>query len=111
MGPISTTRINYIYIIIKGDNGEEMLFIVLGKFRKKPRKEDTNASSKMVENLAKEGIVFKAMYWTLGRYDTIGIFEAPSEHIAMKAMLKFADVVDTETLTTVSRDEIIKTLD
>jgi uncharacterized protein with GYD domain len=91
--------------------GEEMLFIVLGKFKSKPTKEEVNATNEYVKNLVKEGVVFKAMYWTLGRYDTIGIFEAPNELMAMKAIIGVADIADTETLTVVPRDEIAKTLD
>jgi len=91
--------------------GEEMLFIVLGKFKSKPTKEEVNATNEYVKNLVKEGVVFKAMYWTLGQYDTIGIFEAPNELMAMKAIIGVADIADTETLTVVPRDEIAKTLD
>nr|WP_246269941.1 GYD domain-containing protein [Methanofollis tationis] len=38
------------------------------------------------------------MYWTLGRYDTVVIFEAPEEKAAMNVVLKRADRMDRETL-------------
>lgn len=82
-----------------------MLFIVLGKFKTKPTKESVAATDNFIKNLAKEGVVFKGMYWTLGRYDTIGIFEAPNEKLAMKAMMGVADIAYTETLAAVSREE------
>ena len=88
----------------------KILFVVLGKFKGKPTRESVDATNKYIEKLAKEGVVFKAMYWTLGRYDTIGVFEAPNELAAMKAMMGVADIAKTETLTAVSRAEAAKIL-
>jgi len=85
-----------------------MLFIVLGKFKTKPTNESVTATNDFIKNLAKEGVVFKEMYWTLGRYDTIGIFEAPNEKLAMKAMMGVGDIAFTETLAAVSREEASK---
>ena len=88
-----------------------MMFVVLGKFHKRLTKESVNAVNKYVGEIAKEGVKFKAMYWLLGRYDTIGIFEAPDEKTAMKAMLGLGDVAKTETLVAVSREEAAKLLE
>jgi uncharacterized protein with GYD domain len=85
-----------------------MLFIVQGKFRKKPTKETGAEAVKLMEQLAEEGITFKGQYWTLGRYDTIAIVEAKDEKTLMKALLRFADIQSTETLVAVSREEAIK---
>ncbi len=74
-------------------------------------KESVNAVNKYVGEIAKEGVKFKAMYWLLGRYDTIGIFEAPDEKTAMKAMLGLGDIAKTETLVAVPREEAAKLLE
>jgi len=88
-----------------------MLFIVLGKFRRKLTKESVGEVNKYIEKLAKEGVKFKAMYWTLGKYDTIGIFEAPDEKAAMKAMNGVSDVAETQTLVAVPREEAARLLE
>ena len=85
-----------------------MLFIVQGKFRKKPTKETGDKAVKLMEQLAEEGVTFKGQYWTLGRYDTIAIVEAKDEKTLMKALLRFGDIQSTETLVAVSREEAIK---
>jgi uncharacterized protein with GYD domain len=85
-----------------------MLFIVQGKFRKKPTKETGAEAVKLMEQLAEEGVTFKGQYWTLGRYDTIAIVEAKDEKTLMKALLRFGDIQSTETLVAVSREEAIK---
>jgi uncharacterized protein with GYD domain len=56
-------------------------------------------------------VKFKAMYWTLGRYDTIGILEALDEKAAMKAMMGVGDVASTETLVAVLREEAARLLE
>ena len=48
------------------------------------------------------------VYWTLGRYDAVTFIEAPTEKDAMKALLLFQEVVETETLVAVPREEAIK---
>jgi len=45
------------------------------------------------------------IYWTLGRYDTVVLFEAPNEKVAMKMALKRADRMDIETLVAVPAEE------
>jgi len=44
----------------------------------------------------------------LGRYDTLVIAEAPDEKTFMKAMLSIGDMVATETMVAVKREEAIK---
>jgi uncharacterized protein with GYD domain len=50
-------------------------------------------------------------YWTLGRYDTVVIMEAPDEKTVMKANMKVGDIVSTETLVAVTREEAHKLID
>ena len=56
----------------------------------------------------KEGIKILSFYWTLGRYDTVFIMEAPDEKTAMKANIMVGDIVSTETMVGVPREEAIK---
>ena len=87
-----------------------MIFINLGKMRKKPTKEMTADAAKMIEGFKKRGIKILAWYWTLGRYDTVIIAEAPNEKEAMKIAIEAADFVVTETLVAIPREEAIKLL-
>ncbi len=65
--------------------------------------------TKTFEELEKQGIKMR-VYWTLGRYDAVSIMEAPTEKDVMKILLPLQDVVDTETLVAVPREEAIKLL-
>jgi uncharacterized protein with GYD domain len=49
-------------------------------------------------------------YWTLGRYDTAIIYEAENEKEALKTSLAVADIVASETLVAMPREEAIKLL-
>lgn len=87
-----------------------MIFITLSKWKKVPSKETMerlNQATKAFKDLEKKGIKMR-VYWTLGSYDGVTIIEAPSEKEAMKAILLFQDVVETETLVAIPREEAIK---
>lgn len=87
-----------------------MHFVVLGKMKVKPTKEIIGTINKAIKDMEKEGIKFKDMNWTLGRYDFVHVFEAPSENVVMKAMIKVSDFVSTETLIAVPREEALKAI-
>jgi uncharacterized protein with GYD domain len=63
---------------------------------------------KIIKELAKEGVKFLGFYWTLGRYDTVVIVEAPNEKTVVKANIRVVDIVATETLAAVTMEEAIK---
>jgi len=89
-----------------------MIFITLGKWKKAPTKEmraQMDQVTKNIEELEKQGIMIR-VYWTLGRYDAVAIVEAPTEKDAMKIILGWQPLVDTETLVAVPREEGIKLL-
>jgi uncharacterized protein with GYD domain len=89
--------------------GSKMIFISLGKFRKKPTKDMTNEVGKITKAMTeKEGVKILGFYWTLGRYDTVVIMEAPDEKAAMKVNLMVNDFVSTQTMVAVPREEAIK---
>jgi len=62
-----------------------------------------------LEELEKKGIKMR-IYWTLGRYDAVSFVEAPTEKDAMKMLIGFSGLVDTETMVAVPREEAIKLL-
>jgi uncharacterized protein with GYD domain len=86
-----------------------MIFITLGKFRKKPTKAMIAETTKLMEQGLKETSLKKlAFYWTLGRYDTVLITEGKDEKALMKLNIRFGDVIIQETLIGVPREEAIK---
>jgi len=75
--------------------------------RKKPDKSMAGDADKLVEEFKKKGIKVLNWYWTLGRYDTVFIFEAPSEKEAMKMSIDIAEWVASETLVAIPRQEAV----
>jgi len=89
-----------------------LFFISLSKWKQAPTKEmraRIDQATKTFEDLEKQGIKMR-VYWTLGRYDAVSIMEAPTEKDALKILLPFQDLVDTETMVAVPREEAIKLL-
>jgi len=87
-----------------------LIFINLGRMRMKPVKEKAGDTAKMVAEFKKKGIKVLGWYWTLGRYDTVFIFEAASEKEALKLSTDIAEWVATETLVAIPREEAMKLL-
>jgi uncharacterized protein with GYD domain len=87
-----------------------LIFIMLVKDKKTPTKETTARGTKMLNELKKKGIKILGFYWTLGRYDDIVIFEAPTEKDAMKLAFDVREDVTTETLVAIPREEGLKLL-
>ena len=85
-----------------------MIFISLNKTRGKFGKEEIAKANKFAQTLAKDGVKVLANYWTLGRYDAVWIYEAPDEKAMMKALLRAGDIIATETLVAVPREEAVK---
>jgi uncharacterized protein with GYD domain len=86
-----------------------LFFISLIKWKQQPKKEDFDQGTKAMEELEKQGIKIK-MYITLGRYDAVVFMEAPNEKDAMRAMLPWLNIIESETMTAVPRAEAIKLL-
>ena len=87
-----------------------MIFVSLGKMRKKPDKPLTADATERMEGLKQKGIKILNWYWTLGRYDVVVVFEAPNEKEALKFNLRFSDIVATETMVAIPREEALKLL-
>jgi uncharacterized protein with GYD domain len=84
-----------------------LIFINLGKFRKKPDKRKMGDTAKIAEEWREKGITMLNWYWTLGRYDTVVVFEAASEKEAMQLSIDISEWVTTETLVAVPRQEAV----
>ncbi len=83
-----------------------MYFISLIKFKKQPDKAFIAETQKRIEADTKEGTKFLGIYWTLGKYDAVALYEAPNEKAAMKMAIKRADLMNVETLVAIPREEI-----
>jgi uncharacterized protein with GYD domain len=78
--------------------------------RKKPDKADVGEATEKVAEFKQKGINVLNWYWTLGRYDTVVVFEAANEKEALKFSLGVAEFVATETLVAIPRQEAIQLL-
>lgn len=87
-----------------------MIFVSLNKFRIKPTKESAGDATQLIEEYKKKGIKVLNWYWTLGRYDVVFIFEAPSEKDALKTAMGISQWVTTETLVAIPRQEAVNML-
>ena len=92
----------------RGRGDYDMYFISLIKFKKKPTKAFIAETQKLIDENTKEGFKFHSMYWTLGKYDAVAVYEAPDEKSAMKAAIMRADLMSIETLVGIPREEIKK---
>ena len=75
-----------------------VLFIALVKFKQKLTAEIAAENLKDMEDDEKAGIRYHGVYWTLGEYDNVVLFEAPDEKAAMNMVLKRADRMEVRTL-------------
>ena len=88
-----------------------MIFISLNKVRKKLTKEAIAEASNVIEKASEEGVKFLNIYYTLGRYDIVAIFDAPNEKIAMRMLMRLGDIEATETLVAIPREEARKLIE
>jgi uncharacterized protein with GYD domain len=88
-------------------------FVILGQFTQK-RMETIKAlpkDLKEVMNVFKSyGVKMSAFVFTMGRYDFVGIFEAPNAESITKALLSWGSkgLLRTETLTGFTGEEMSK---
>ncbi len=89
-----------------------MIFINLVKFRKKPTKESAAQAGKLIEERFKEtGAKVLGWYWTLGRYDVVFIAEGKDEKNAMRLAIDLSDLLSSETMVALPREEALKLLE
>jgi len=85
-----------------------MIFISMIKFRKKA-KDVAEFGKKLMQNLP-PGVKILGSYWTLGRYDAVWIYEAPNEKVAIQLGIEAGDLMQTQTLVAISREEALNLL-
>ena len=86
-----------------------MIFVSLYKFRRKPTKADIDKATRLFKQWEKEGVKSLGVWWTLGRYDAVRVFQARNEKQAMKVNLQL-EAAGSETLVAVKREEAVKLL-
>ena len=75
-------------------------------------KQTTNRVADWAEKVQSKGVTIKEMYWTLGHYDQVCIFEAPDEETAASVLLD-ADMlgnIRTQTMRAFTTSEMDKIL-
>lgn len=86
-----------------------MRFISLIKFKGKPTKQTIARNIKCIEKeAAQKGVKIIGIDWTLGRYDSIVVMEAPDEKTALKMSLRRSNCMATETLVAIPAEEARK---
>ncbi|MCX6701429.1 MAG: GYD domain-containing protein [Methanomicrobiales archaeon] len=85
-----------------------MLFIALAKFKTKLNKEVVARNRKDIVADTKGQVGYLGIYRTPGRYDTVILFEAPDEKVAMKMAIRRAEDMDIETLLAIPMEEAKK---
>ena len=88
-----------------------MLFVALVKFKQKQTKAIVAENLKRIEADTKEGVKWLGIYWTLGRYDAVAIYEAPNEKVAMKMAIRRGEGLNMETLVAIPAEEARKLVD
>ncbi len=83
-------------------------YIGLVKFRKKPTRETIKMNLELSEREKKDGMIVKATYWTLGRYDAVVIMEAPDEKTVMRGSIARGEWSHVETLAAIPAEEARK---
>jgi len=83
----------------------QMLFITLYKFRKKLTKADIEKANRAFSSVKSIGV-----WWTLGRFDAVRVFEAKDEKEAMKISLALEESASAETMVALDRAEAVKLL-
>jgi uncharacterized protein with GYD domain len=71
-------------------------------------KETTHRITEWAAKVKSKGVSIKQMYWTLGQYDQVCVFEAPDDETAASVLLA-ADIlgnIRTQTLRAFTADEM-----
>jgi uncharacterized protein with GYD domain len=88
--------------------GETCDFCFTSKIQNETTKETLDKSTKLFDLMAKDGIKFLGQYWTLGQYDIVSLAEAKDEKTMMKAVLRWGDLLSSQTMIALPREEAIK---
>lgn len=83
-------------------------YIGLMKFRKMPTREMIRKNLELIEKDKKAGVQIHEIFWTLGRYDAVAIFDAPDEKAAMKMAMERGENMSAETMVAIPAEEARK---
>jgi uncharacterized protein with GYD domain len=81
-----------------------MFFIVLAKMRGEMTPEFREMNQKTMKN-PPPGVKIHNVFWTLGQYDFVIVYEAPNEKDAMKMGAAWGKFVESQTLTAIPQEE------
>jgi uncharacterized protein with GYD domain len=84
-----------------------LFFIVLAKMRGEMTPEFREATQNTLKNPPPD-IRIHDVFWTLGQYDFVIVYEAPSEKDAIKMGAAWAKFCETQTLTAIPQEEAQK---
>ncbi len=84
-----------------------MWFIRLGKLKDPPSKEFADWINQKRAEAEKWGVKFHDVFFTLGKFDVVAIYEAPDEKVAMRYAMSLAPQITGQTLVALSRDEVL----
>jgi uncharacterized protein with GYD domain len=88
-----------------------MIFVSLAKWRRKPSKQILDEVNRYWDHFKKENGRLLHAYWTFGRYDAVITLEAPDEKSALRALMRWGDLLETETLLAIPRDEALRLIE
>jgi len=97
----------YIVITEKRFWGLTVFFVVLAKLKVKISPAFMESTEKALKS-PPPGMKIHNVFWTLGQYDFIIIYEAPNEKAAIKMGTAWVEFCDTQTLVAVPNDEAKK---
>jgi len=84
-----------------------MFFVVLAKIRGEITPEFQEATQKAMKS-PPPGLKIHNVFWTLGQYDFVIIYEAPNEKAAVMMGASWAKFCETQTLVAVPQEEAQK---
>ena len=116
---VSDVKVTNYKVMVKSDVSNTILlreshmpvFVSLAKWRTRPTKDMVQQTDRLWNRFKEEGGKVVSAYWTIGRYDAIVTIEAPNEKAALKALMRWGDLLHTETLVAIPRDEAVKLLE
>ncbi len=85
-----------------------MRFILLGRFRRRLTKADTEKTNEIVK--ANPQVKVISIDWVLGRYDGVMVAEAPDEETWLKFVEPLSEYITSETLVAIPREKALKIL-
>ncbi len=85
-----------------------MRFILLGRFRRRLTKADTEKTDEIVK--ANPQVKVISIDWVLGRYDGVMVAEAPDEETWLKFVEPLSEYITSETLVAIPREKALKIL-